>query len=635
MISYRVPRLRFIALICALLLLLAALISAPLPAGADEGDNSANQVQVSLETVTPTVLGTSGELRLHGTVTNTTDAVLEDLTVSLWRDARPITSLALLNQATAMNSASGAVMQSPSARDELGDGTLDPGETKEFTVRAEMGADAAEQTWLSAPGAAYRIGVEVDSLTRWSDEPLGAARTFIALPGETKAQVAPVVQLNATPTMTRPVVGDRPAVFSADQIATELSTQIIPLTDFAEKYHAKIVVDPLLIDEVTALAKTGYSASGLATSWLTKVSELLATGQVVRGLAGSPDIHSLLSVDEELAVATATVASTHLLANAPLWVIPADGLIDENLLAKFSAAQVVLASNTNGTSGDTKLLWTSAVTGPPTSAGIRATMAGAKQIVAATDDTELVQVIIDTADVEIFAKTAALREVISTDEITADGPIYFDEPKPAIDDELAQTTKDSATILDTWCAMVSEAACPRQLLAAAWSTRWHDAAARGTWLAELMATPRWGTGPDGVTLTVSDWVTTSASDNQLPVSVTNHTNQVISVAVAFTSANNLRIEVPDSDIVRIGPGETSSVRVSPKTHGNGVVGITAQPVAPNGQLIGVATEFSATGTDAGKLGWLIIIGSGVVLLGGTAMRVKQVRNHAKNAAAGK
>lgn len=609
--------------ICALFLVVSSLLTRPVAAGADDG---AGHVEVILTSVTPSVLAASGELVLSGTVTNTGTEPLTALTVRLWRDARPITTLDVMDLASATNSTSGAVMQSPSARDDLGDGSLAVGETKQFTVRAEMGADAAEQTWLSQEGAAYRIGVEVDSLARWNDAPLGEARTFIALPASTTARVAPVVQLNAVPTMTEYPIADRPGVIDTTAVAAELVERIIPLTTFAVRNESQIVVDPLLVDEVSALAASTSAQAAAAASWLATVTDQLAAGRLARGLYGSPDIRSLLAVDEDLALTATTVPDEHPLADAPLWVIPADGVVDQNLLDKLGTAEVILATNTSGTARTTRVLRTSTVIDPHNEGDAWATSAGAEQVVAGSEGTPLVQVLTTVDQTAWFDSTATLRTIIPVDQLVDDTEPAITDSEWSVDETLATTTTRADAVMTAWCSMVGEQVCPRRLLLGVWSTRWHDDDARQAWLEALMATPTIGTGPTGVTLTVSDWVITSAEDNQLPVSITNNTRQVITVGVAFSSANTLRIEVPDSEQVTIGPGETSSVRVRPQTHGNGVVAIIAQPITPSGQMIGTPVEFSATGTNAGRLGWIIIIASGVVLLVGTAMRVRQVRH---------
>ena len=623
MISARVPLQRFAVLICTLWLVISSTLARPMTASADDETAS---VEVTLTQVSPSVLASSGELVLTGTVTNNGSEPLTALTVRLWRDARPITSLDLMDPSSA-NSTSGAVMQSPSARDDLGDGSLAVGETKPFTVRAEMGSDAPEQTWLSEPGAAYRIGVEVDSLARWDDEPLGEARTFIALPGSESTQVAPVVELNTLPSMTEYPIADQPGVIDSTALGADLVERIIPLTTFAVSTGAQLVVDPMLVDEVTALAATTSPSAEQAVNWLSTINELLAAGKVARGLYGSPDIRSLLGVDEDLALTATAVPEDHPLAAAPLWVVPTDGLVDQNLLEKLGAAEVILAANTSGTTGTTRVLRTSTVIDPHN--GLWETWAGAEQVVAGASGTPLVQVLTSLGQTSWFEETSALRTLVAVDEVVDSSQPVVTDPEPQVDQTLASTTRDADATMTTWCSMVGERACPRRLLLGAWSTRWDDDQARNGWLRALMAPAQAGTGPDGVTLTVSDWVTTSAEDNQLPVSITNHTRQVITVGVGFTSANTLRIEVPDSELVTIGPGETSTVRVRPQTHGNGIVAVTAQPVAPSGQSIGSPVEFSVTGTNAGRLGWVIIIGSGVVLLAGTAMRVRQVRHQGR------
>ena len=130
--------------------------------------------------------------------------------------------------------------------------------------------------------------------------------------------------------------------------------------------------------------------------------------------------------------------------------------------------------------------------------------------------------------------------------------------------------------------------------------------------------------PDAIQLRISDWVTTSSEDNLLPVTVTNNTAYQLRVRVHFESDNPLRISVADSELILVQPGESATVRVSPVAEGNGVVAMRAQVVTSGGHPVGTPVDFTITAAQSGRVAWIIIVASGVVLLGATAYRVRSM-----------
>lgn len=626
---HRCGDLPVVAVLMAVLAMVAVWFT-PMSACADPPKD---QIQVELESVNPATLGNEGDLVLSGTVTNTTEEPLTDLGVQLWRDARPITSLDVLAEAVEANGGSGAVMQSAPAHDYLGDGSLGPGQTKQFTVRAAMGSDAEEQLWLSQPGAAYRIGVEVRSMSSWNDSWLGAARTVISLPGSVTAHVAPIVQLNAIPSMTEPTTLRQTAQFADNRLAIDLTQRLIPLTNYAQANGLQVVVDPLLFDEATALAASHLEGADTAQAWLEIITAMLAQQRLVRSLYGSPDIASLLVADEQLAQRSAQLPEAHPLAGAQLWIIPAGGTVTQAMLDAFPQASVVLGSNTSGVNGSTRVLRTSSIIDPHTPEGTWTSLAAAEQVVAGTQGTAMVSVVTTLAQLTWLSSTASIRTWIEASAIQTGEPVDLAQLADASPNgTLAARTQQTRQLVTTWCAMVTDETCVDSLIPGAWSTRWSSPNDALAWLDALDATPSAGVGAGGIELATSDWVTTSAEDNQLPVTITNRTAHQVHLLVKFTSANPLRIEVPDSEVMTISPGESATVRVKPRTQGNGTVAFTAQALTPSRIPVGDPVDFSITGTNAGRIGWIIIIASGAVLLGATALRVRQVRHENRDAA---
>ena len=57
---------------------------------------------------------------------------------------------------------------------------------------------------------------------------------------------------------------------------------------------------------------------------------------------------------------------------------------------------------------------------------------------------------------------------------------------------------------------------------------------------------------------------------------------------------------------------------------NGSVKVRAQLQSPNGVSVGRSKQVEVTATQAGTIGWLIAIAAGIVLVGTTVLRIRQV-----------
>jgi len=118
----------------------------------------------------------------------------------------------------------------------------------------------------------------------------------------------------------------------------------------------------------------------------------------------------------------------------------------------------------------------------------------------------------------------------------------------------------------------------------------------------------------------------SAPDQPMPVTIVNHYDLTVQVAVRFHSDNPQRLSIPASGVVSIAPGATVQVRVTPQALANGLVPIRATLVTLGGQEVGTPVDFDVITTAAGRLAWLIIAASGGAFLVATFLRVRQVRH---------
>jgi hypothetical protein len=106
----------------------------------------------------------------------------------------------------------------------------------------------------------------------------------------------------------------------------------------------------------------------------------------------------------------------------------------------------------------------------------------------------------------------------------------------------------------------------------------------------------------------------------------------VRVRVHFSSENEQRLHIPESDLITIAVGETETVRVEPVAYGNGTLAVTAYIQNAFGDVIGESVQFTVSSSSAATQAWLIIIGAGAVFLVATGLRVRYVRKYGKRAA---
>lgn len=614
-------------------------------------------VQVTLTSITPTVLSASGELVISGTVTNTTDSLLQRLEVRLWRDAAPLRSVAALSSGA--DQRTGAVMESASARQTINqNGTLAPGASADFTVRAILGPDADEQLWLSMPDAAYRVGVEVYG---WPPsggyQELGQAAALMPYPGSTPTRTATIVVLNHRPTLLRlAAAADQPAIFADDSLAAELSGRLGDLLSLSEAPGVWTIIDPALYDEVVALS-AGYqvqAADGavvagspaqarLAAAWLARLMVLADQGRLGRSLYSSVDVLAASNAGRQDVTAAASVlAPDHRLARLPLLITPADYQVDPATVQDLAAIEpwLVLARNLGGpaawqSAGTLRLLAVNSwlASADQSEVELRGRLLS-QQLLGAQQGQVSVSVVDSTAQaqLELAAEPWRVREPLPPlTETEPVGHALASVPSVTPAPELIAATDRASQLLAAWGELVGDAPTEAGALPAVITTGWstsfgRDTAAQVAWLERSVAPAADLLASDALQLRISDWVTTSADDNLLPVTVTNNATHEVQVRVHFESENPLRISVDDSELFSVQPGESTTVRVRPRTQGNGKVAITAQLTTAGGHPVGQPAAFVVTGTDAGRVGWLIIVASGAVLLVATMLRVRQVRD---------
>lgn len=133
------------------------------------------------------------------------------------------------------------------------------------------------------------------------------------------------------------------------------------------------------------------------------------------------------------------------------------------------------------------------------------------------------------------------------------------------------------------------------------------------------------TDGDAVAISARPVLLTARQDTQFPVTITNNLDVPVSVRLEFESENAERLHVPPVDVRTIGAGEAIGVVAVPRVAANGSYTVVARLTTPEGTAIGVPVDIDVQATQAGRVGWILMIVSGLVVIGTTVFRIKQVR----------
>ncbi len=636
--------------------LLGFLASFALPAQADE---TTEPVQLTITSITPASTTGTGTVVIRGTARNTGTEALSGVQVYLWRSTDPIRdapSLAAALDSAAFNPVGARLYEdrknyfnitttsAEGSQVSAGKTSLDAGESVDFTVAGDL-AGAKGFGFTTTP-AAYLVGLQVKAAGRAGV--LGRARALL-----------PVAAVNSVTSTVVVRIGSRPgllqgSMFADDHLATELDGRLRTLMDLALTSGATALIDPALYDDVAVMAQ-GYTVQGstastaagqaAAKSFLADLGTLIERGDAYRTPYGDPDIALLEAAGRHdvLDQATAAVPTTHAMAKLPLAIAPRDGAADADLIAfvaDLDPALVLVAGKLGSApvvtvDGTTIVRYAAdAYDGGP---GPDPTTT-APQKVGRLQATELVT---PTVTIVTTAEQAALS--------TATAPWRswqpLDERVAAITNPpTAELAKIDPVEVGNWLEQVDRAGGDVTV----WGELTNQPEAAATALGKMLpratsqawggrrpAAARWAkavgsaygnaaTG-QGVSLSVTPDIVTSAAEQEVPVTVTNHLDRAVSVKATFTSENPQRLVVADSELESIPAGGTETIRVTIQAKANGKVGVTGQLVTESGRPIGEAQSMTITATSMGRIGWIIIVGSGVVLLGATAMRIRQVQ----------
>lgn len=624
-------------------LLSASVAGTAAAAGADPPSLSVQLTSLELSGTKPT-----DHLTLQATVTNSGTVPVFGVHAMIWLSRDPIQDLPTLRTVSAATIMGSRLFTEPGSYVTITKASvpLEPGASAPLQLSASLSS-----LGFTTLGAAYAIGTEV----RASDSAVSAytmvtqARSFVALPGKQPVPVTPIVVLSAPPTK----VSD--GMFRSNALASELGGRLDSLLDAAQD-GLGYLIDPALLDEVSDMAD-GYqvrdrdtvtpgTGQAVAQAWLARFSKLPAN-QGARSLFGNPDVVGAVAAEDfdvlpRAVTATADVAD---LEKLPLLVLPSGAQLTVpgyDALAETDAEAVIVSNVTRAGARQ------------PGHADLP--VLAAATLTAQAAESPFVQQQFIEAETVIAGKAGQARLISEPSEIAVNAATTTSWTQPRSVAQLLSTEPKgrAATFVDT----VSSHLTSKQF--AAVSTLERGFASYGQLVPESTLTEQaaaalsravssdWigdDKGQSGFVRAVGDLVSPaavardvtldasarfvmSARRNEFPLTVTNNLSETIRVKVRVVSDNPQRLTVPDSAVVNVGPGQSETVNVRPEADSNGVVLARAYIATEQGTRVTPDTQVTIEVTELGMIGWVIVVGSGIVVVATTALRVRQVRKRA-------
>jgi hypothetical protein len=658
---------------------------APAPAVAAEPVAS---VAITLTSMEPELPTRDGEVTVTGRVTNITKERLYRLEALFWRNQAPILGRDGLEQALASESNDPLGARHIGAFQDLFTAAkpyLEPNASVDFRLRAKV-----TDLELSPTEGVYLMGVHV--LQRGNNVAIGRARTLVpvlAAKPSSSLTMTSLVVLNSRPSLVRK------GVLSDDHLAAEVGQngRLTALLKAAEPPRTSFAVDPALIRELQTMAggyqvldSEGTTSAGTgqtdAARWLESFEFLKSSHDGFQLLYGSPDIAALVhdgqvGVLSDAANANKLVEATRSL---PLLVLPAGGTADAATAEAAAALQptAVLIADTSAR-GPAPLLagpnqvpivrYARAVEDGGPGPDPRNTAVQTRQrmltdtwieATAARDNlargqVRLISTAVQAADgaPELKApwlKTLTLSELLRSTPTAWSMKFHYSEAAQS-----AQLTKGQLTSLsrfewsnDTYADLLVDPTTARAegsaAVALAASAKWrrNDEARRAflgpqqAALDEILL--------DRIQIRSSPRVQTVAREGvEFPITITNTLEAdgsgpdagAVKVSLVFNSENRQRLTIKTIKAPQIRAQDSFTGNAEVTAKANGVVPVTAQLMTESGRPIGRPFDIEVQVTQNGTTGWAIAIAAGIVLVGTTFLRIRQVAKERATAASDK
>lgn len=663
--------------------LVAATVVAPLTARAEEPEAL---VSITLTGINPALPQRDGTVTLNGRVTNITDQPLYRLQAIFWRNQAPVEGSDGVQRALASASNDPFGARAFTTFQDLyppgGDPYLAPQKSAKFTLTAQV-----SDLELSPTDGIYLMGVHV---RQNGQETVGRARVFVPVLEDKPAstlQMTSIVGLSSRPSLVEK------GVLADDHLTAEVGPKgrLTALLAAADVEDVSFAVDPALVDELETM-KAGYQvldAEGgrtpgrgqtAASSWLNRLEDLLTDHDGFRTLYGSPDVAALVHSKQKAVLNAAARASREVSATRrlPLLVLPAGGVADRStvtaledldpaaivladastrsgfpLLAAPGEAPIVVYSATAFGGGpgpdpqntpvhlQQRLLtdtWIQASSTPPGSAG------GRVRLITEPDQAKGDQV--DVAAPWITRGT--LTELLKTNPVSWNQKFrYPDESRAA---ELTSSQLDRVRILNTslktYADLLADSEDVREntppVVARAASAAWRGQPAAQDALVEPQQRRLEAILRDGVLVSSTPKVSTAAQDGvYFPVTIKNllapgsdPEDNAVRLRLVFISDNAQRLSIADivpEDPIRAEGNFTANAQV--RARANGTIPVRAQLETKSGFRVGRPVMIDVTVTQNGTVGIAIAVVAGIVLVGTTALRIREVNKERARAAA--
>lgn len=542
----------------------------PQGARADDGP----QGEVTITSITPSLVDPADVeaiVTIEGRYTNTTGSPLSWATAEFWHYDRELSTFDHVDVALSTPASAPTGTRYEPGVTLAEDEPLQPGETVRFSVSApvaELGMGADERGTV--------VGVHIRAVADEAGPRLTVGRARALLPNADLGFVVADVHLLTAPRPPQ-VHGANPVI---EEFTQHLSSTLLPaLEDVERDGDTTAVLDPALLQAALQLA-TGEDED--AAAFVAGVERLREQERLWRLPHGNPNL---------------TRMPERLLAEVPAW---ADDIVPDELADVPSVAIVP-----------------DGFAAPP----------GFDHVLAFGSNPDFWR---------LYELSPSAEPMVLEDEPTEGtappGLPLDDEPWPELDEAVASLEAGHEARLDLTTEPGTEpiaAVDIRPLVLSAYGSSFPSAAEA---VAHLESSRAASFDPDDITFTASPSFVMGARTNEFPTTITNATPFDVYLRIAVRSENRLRLDVPDTDILEVRSGESLTALLRPEASGNGVTMVHAQLESQHGRRFGPVVDIEITATEFGRVGWIIIIVSGAVVLGGTVWRIRAVqRERAKEA----
>ena len=646
-------------------------------------------VSIRLDSFQPSLPQRDSVITVTGAVTNTSEKRLLRPRAYFWRNQAPITDAEGFDQALASASNDPIGARKIASFDNLfedGRPYLEAGATARFALKVKV-ADLE----LSPTSGLYLMGVHV--LQNEMTPAVGRARVFVPVVSKDPRNV---VQTTTVVTLdSRPSLVSR-GLFADDHLAQELAPggRLSVLLRAADRPDTTFAVDPALVEEIQTM-KGGYqvmeggspadgSGKADAERWLTAFARLSATRDGYRLLYGSPDVAALAHAGQPGVLQSSLAAGRAVadVASLPLLAWPASGLADAETLdaaTRLKPAAILLSDsstrseipllqglNVPGVDPAPVVSYTTAASaggpGPDpseTPVHLQQRLLAESWLQASTRPTGTtighVHVVSTAAQAGSdegavrapWVKQTSLSELLRSTPAEWDGVLHYSDTDR--ERELEDGQLDAVTRLSTsWATWQDLLVDPSSARAAANAAVARAASVRlrgsdGTFRSFVAPQQReLAERLNAVKISANRQVLTPQSRVSFPVTIRNTLKPVdqadsvanqVRVQLRFSSANAQRLTVQPIELTTIEAGESVQATAVVDARTNGTVRVTAQLFTDSGRPVGRPALIDVKATQAGTVGWFIAIGAGIVLVGTTALRIRQVARTRARAAA--